>query len=595
MKRSLTVLLAILMVLTFLSGCGGSATIAETTAAPTEPPSFFEEQGFQEWEGFTVEADPEVREIHATATILNAAELFFYKEDSGVATEILHKEIIEADVDVHIATYDSDEFGMEGISDVVDSFYQKAVEDGEIMTKEEWLAAHEDYVVYNFWNRSEVNTSEHNDAFWASYGQEFSYYVQGNYVCLMDGYTGNVLMPSDHMLHMEKKEGNEIFAISSLDDFLKDTESSERDNWTVWQDMYVMVPKNYTGLAFVYGGYATYSGTDEEFLADRNEEDEEEEISEWKQLSYQEYKNEFNFLTEYFFTPADLDEEDTRPAPAVGTFFDKMDIEANMEKFEVAESLSDSGVKEIHWNNPISIPGAEVIYFNTEKRSAKSYIEKKLANCVLDIYAREYTADQFSSQDIQDIINKFYQADDSGLSKAQWLQEYQSYKLMHFASEAKFMVSYVTGPVVKEHGRNIWYWTYTNWPKLIDQYTGNVFMPQSGSQSIVEEFTTSDIEFSVIYTRASEWDHSTSSYGNYREDNDIYVLVPADYDGLSYALVLYDENRTDEDILALFDNSESTTASEESAEAEEETSTWWNGDFYEEEPHMKRYYFIPAN
>lgn len=598
MRRSLMILFLALLLLLSLTGCGTSAT-TETTVPPTEVVSFFEEQGLQTWEGFTVETDPDVREIHAKAELPNIAELYFYKGDIDPVTEILHKEIVEGTVEVHIAAYTPHDFEMEYISDVVESFYQKAVEEGETTTKDEWLAAHEDYVVYNCWTIEKANEAKHIDDFLAGRTEaEYSWSAQMSGLLLMDEITGTIYYPHNETSGIIEKfpltvmrESAELFAVYSEGGYEHNSETSKYRDFGGMSNMFVMVPKAYNGLVFVYDGYAT-NRTDAELLADVND-IAEEETSKWGVMPYAEYQEKKPHLTQYFFSPADWSEEDNRFAPAAGNFFDRMGINANMEKFEITETVTEAGVKETHWKTTTSIPGAEMHYFNAEKKSAKSYVDKQLANCTIDAYCREYPADQFSSPEIRDVIQKFYEADNAEITNQQWHQEHQDYKLMHFTSKSEFWAGHCTSNFFSSRNGQYWWRIYTNWNKLIDRYTGVVFMPQSGSDGVVEDFEVNGITFSVMNTQESEWYQPVTRYKNYRKNYDMYILVPADYDGLIYSLVLYEENRSDEDIFELLDDTD-TEETKEETETEEETSTWWSGNFYDEEPHLKRYYFIPA-
>ena len=588
-----------LLVLLSLTGCSASSP-AETTVPPTEATPFFEEQGLTAWDGFAVEADPEVREIHATAEISNIAEVFFYEKEGDTATEIVHKEIIDGEAEVHIAAYYPEEFSMPYLSDIVASFYQKAVEDGETATKEEWISAHGDYVIYNCWMIDQANWAQSVDTFCdVRNTDDWNSTILMNGLYLMDGATGSVYYPTDESSGIVARfplhtmgEHSEMLAVYHMGGYASNSETSANQDFGGLTNLFIMVPKTYDRLVFVCDCYADFSRTNEELLAYVNGED--EEPSKWEQMTYQEYKDDNPYLVQYFFDTEKLMEAAANTAPVVGDFFDRMGIHANMEKFEVTETVLETGVKETHWFNSITVPGAEMHYFNSDNETVTSYVDKGLANCKMDVTMREYPAAQFESKEVQSIINEFYAADGTGISRQQWLQDHQNYKLIHYSSETDFWAGHCTRNFFAGHAGTYWYTIYANWNKLIDRYTGMTFRPQNGSDGVVEEVETNGVNFSVMNTRETEWYKPTTQYNNFRVIYNMYILIPADYDGLVYALDMYEKNRSDEDILELLAENEQEDAVETQEETDVEISTWWSGNFYDEDPHLKRYYFIPA-
>lgn len=317
MKIKITVFFCSAVLLAaLLTGCGTAAQMeatSETTepaALQTEPMTFFEEQGFTLWEGFTVEDDPEIREIHGTRELPNGMQVSFYEKKDGPVEEILHKEIIGTSLDVHICKYFAEDFGMENIANVVDSFYRADLEKNSELTKEQWLESHQDSVILNCWYLMRSAVSEAAEQFHADAPEgDYAWNISSGMICVMDRNAGTVFdADSDHLKEVGQfslNNDNETVDFSALIDgkgLWVDSEKSDYRDTVLFMDMYVLVPMEYEDLAFMLVPAADYQ-PDEELLKSingtQNEEDEDEDPA-WYERSWQEFAEKYDYYEFYY-------------------------------------------------------------------------------------------------------------------------------------------------------------------------------------------------------------------------------------------------------------------------------------------------------
>lgn len=275
---------------------------------------------------------------------------------------------------------------------------------------------------------------------------------------------------------------------------------------------------------------------------------------------------------------------DTRRA-AEYTFLDKLGL-----KLWDGFNLLDSEDIETHGKEIFSNMGAEILYFNSETYSAQSYVDKAIADAMLDVQVLE-----FVSGELEESFYQLELAEDPDLTEEEWLAEHKNDKLLYFSGETTFFTATQNAAYYTNHNWSDRYSVYWQWPLIVDAYTGLTYHPQTGSEKVAEKFTLGNGRdtFYAMYDGFSGWeDVPGSSYQNLVKYHYIWALVPADYDGLVFALELYEENRTDDAIRALYDNQKSTST--DNTSKEEDTSTWWQGDFYFENDYLKRFYFAPV-
>lgn len=579
-----------------LSGCGGGTTAStastktetpsETTTAPTEDPGFLEANGLTAWEGFEVEEHSYFREIHGTKTLTNGAEVFLV--DGDPATTILKKDILETDVDVHITTYYPEEFGMAGIEHVVDGFYQLAAKETPELSKESWLAEHEGYVIYNCWDTTDVETGKWAEAYLAEHPCDYILWGWDPATILLDGNTGKLYYDSENSGTGKyqitcQEESAELYVAHNQQQANIIAEDSKYNDTKVIGNLYIMVPQGYDDLILLYDTYDDVISTDEELLEQIEDSRENETGDTWVQLTYQEYL-EANSDKYFHYLPIPVSgEKDTRPA-AGATFFDKMGLKIS-ERFWLDEDSSGYGSMNTAY-------GGELLFFNSNTRSAWSYVDKAITRTDMYTNLCEYTSAQFSENDqVMEAVDFFYreaQNENSELTKNQWIDEHRDCKIITFSNRLDYYVSEQFTTFLRSHsGRHYW-WIYTYNPMIMDRYTGQMFSPDRDHLEIVETFTIDSlgIELKAVYKRDSWTD------GNFYDRPTIYVLAPADYDGLVFMQELYEENRSDDEILSLWD---AAPSGGNDIILEEDFSTWWSGDYYEEKPYLKRYYFALDN
>lgn len=312
-------------------GSGNTSTrnpAPETTAAtlaaaePTEPKTFFEEQGFTLWEGIPAEESADSfggEGVSGKKLIPGGSEFRF--EFTG---DIVCTWYEQADVDLQVSIYSypleaflaedtQAHFTTANISNVLDSFYQADTAINGTMTKEEWLEAHQDYkilwcqcerdmksadVLYNFQKEEGLLQSE------------YSWYarVWAEELSVMDCTDGSIYeAPGDALgipLVFQVRDGADLrdaYAVWDLNsEWYED--STRPDGYDYFKNiicseaMIVFVPEDCDTIAFVLPLVSEYIHAEEyETLLNGGND------VEWKTMTYSEYTKGKDYYKYYFF------------------------------------------------------------------------------------------------------------------------------------------------------------------------------------------------------------------------------------------------------------------------------------------------------
>lgn len=335
MKNKLAAWLCLLSLLcSLLAGCSGSApaetdapatelavtteTTTEPITVPTEPKTFFEEQGFVFWEDFYVSgtlADEDNKDegIFAEANILDSTECKV-TITSGNREETTYC-LADTEVKVYMDEYTLAEFDEEckeknwdyvNIKDVSDSLYKEFKEEDHGLTKETWLEKYQDFKVIHYeMNRRIRAAREVNNAKQAmNIGESqwlWAHGVKGSSSAIVNCINGNVYEPMSIGVAAEfliaTETGVEKMA-AVFDYHLEHKESGVAADTYVIENWFVMIPDNCDNLTFVVPLAATERSL-EAFDADIDEASE----NAWEEKTFAEYTEGKDHLKYYFLSP----------------------------------------------------------------------------------------------------------------------------------------------------------------------------------------------------------------------------------------------------------------------------------------------------
>lgn len=601
MKIKITAFLCAAVCLTaMLAGCG--TTAPETTAPPetvaaTETPTFFEEQGLTMWEGFEMEQDPEVRELRGTQQLPKAYELVFYEKNVDAVTmeQVPKREILGASTEVHVCKYYPEEFETKGISHVADQFYYAELAEREGLTKEEWLTEHANDVLVSCWTLCKIPTAEAKDVFYEDFSEEdYGCSVAFDKLTVMDQYSGEIFNPQNRRLgevgRFTIDNGSGEVTFSAMYNYTgngMNAKNSEHQDFFMLDKMYLLVPKDYDGLTVVFNAREDHYSEEtlEKMLNGfiSGEEKDKAEDAAWERTTYEEYYKD-SYIKPYFLDlnmeTVEAVQQDTR-RPAEYTFLDMLD-----QKLWESFVIQDLDPFYFHGEIHSAKEGAEVLYFNSENMSADSYVGKAIAGVDMDVYVCDIVREET-------IDDSFYQAarsKDPSLTREAWEEAHKNDRLLCCGADMTFLVSQANAEFFANHEGQYWS-AYWQWPLIVDSYTGKMYCPQTSIGDVVETFDLGNGTgtFSALYRQVySEWVY-TSVGNEYRDliiGYSIFVLVPEDYDGLTFVQEIYKENRTDDAIRKLYSSKETTATTQK-----EDSSAWWQGNFYFESDYLKRFYF----
>lgn len=605
MKIKITVLFcAAVCLAAMLAGCGATApettvppetvAAAESTTVSTEPPTFFEEQGLTMWEGFEMEQDPEVRELRGTQQLPKAYELVFFEKNVDAVTmeQIPKREILGASVEAHVCKYYPEEFETKGISHVADQFYHAELAEREGLTKEEWLTEHANDVLVSCWTLSKIPTAEVIDAFYEDFSEEdYDWAINNDRPIIMDQYSGEVFEPEESVnwgierFTINSGSGEVTFsAMCNTTGNGMNAKNSEYSDYFMVDEVYLLVPKDYDGLTVVYNTIAGYI-SEEELIESFNDflSGEEKEDAVWGRMAYEEYYKG-GYIKPYFLDinteTVEVAQQDTR-RPAEYTFLDMLD-----QKLWESFVMQDTDHFYFHGVKYNAKEGAEVLYFNKQTYSADSYVDKAMAGVDMDVYV----CDMARGETVEDSFYQAARAKDPSLTREAWEEAHKNDRLLSFYTEMTFLTSRANAEFFAGHRGYHWYTAYWQWPLIVDSYTGKIYHPKTNDGNVVETFDLGNGTgtFSALYRQDySGWVPSgENEYKDYKKCHSIFVLVPEDYDGLTFALEIYKEYRTDDAIRELYSGKKTTSTAQK-----KDSSTWWQGDFYFENDYLKRFYF----
>lgn len=323
MKKYICLLMAVAFLLT---GCGGSTPTeteapvtelsamteptTEHTTVPTEPKTFFEEQGFEFWEGFEVydTLDEEGNRdggLFAEANILDSTEC-----KVTIASENREETrycLADTKVDVWVDEYTLAEFdeeckeknwGAVNIKNASDSLYKAFKEEDNSLTKEAWLDQYQDYkVVYCHLHRL-IKTSE----MCKTINDEVSSYTTHPWsVAILDCESGKFydLVSEDYLGTAEK-----LFPDADSEKMVLFDASYEwrQNDWFsdfyLSENIFLMVPEKYDRVAFVLPAIE-----EKRTLKDLEEAQNKYDTifdSAWEEKTFEEYKGN---MKHYFLSP----------------------------------------------------------------------------------------------------------------------------------------------------------------------------------------------------------------------------------------------------------------------------------------------------
>lgn len=331
MKKFFCLLMAAVLLLT---GCGGStstereapvpepAVITEPTTLPTEPKTFFEEQGFEFWEEFQVHDTMDGEDNHdggffAEARFPNSAECKVTMR-SGDREEITYY-LTDTKMEVRMDNYTLAEFDQackekilstENIKNPSDSLYKAFKKEDNNLTKDAWLDQYRDYrVIHGQFTRRFLTGQKVLEAKHAmDIGQskwEANALVHGELLALLDCTDGRIF-ESDISAHPGIAEA---FSISAEQGTVKiGIVADEQVGWKksgIAKDIYeqefffVMVPDGYKDLVFVLPLMVVMDRTLEDFDAYVDKIIE----NPWEEKNFTEYTEGYEHMKYYFLSP----------------------------------------------------------------------------------------------------------------------------------------------------------------------------------------------------------------------------------------------------------------------------------------------------
>lgn len=332
MKKRICLLMTVVMLLT---GCGGSApaeteapvtepmVTTEPTTVPTEPKTFFEEQGFAFWEGFEVhdtlddegnldggiiawDTIQDSTECKVTITSGNREETTYHLADTKV--EVIMDEYTLAEFD---KTCNEKKLRTENIKNPSDSLYKAFKEEDSSLTKEAWSEQYQDYKVIHCQVDRTIRTAREveNAKLAMNIGQSQWYYnwnMWAECIFLLNS-TDGTLYESAHDAHpgmsetfpISTESGAQIMCAVADLAFIP-IDSGHVRELLVQETFFVMTPADSDDLMFVFPVVGT-SRT----LEKLEEEMEMDEASEnpWEQKTFAEYTEGNDHLKYYFLSP----------------------------------------------------------------------------------------------------------------------------------------------------------------------------------------------------------------------------------------------------------------------------------------------------
>lgn len=310
MKIKLTAMICVAaMLVTLLAGCGaepGETTIAteaqplETTeptlsiTIPTEPKTFFEERGLTLWEGIEPNtgyyyldylSEEDLLDIPYKITLGTyeqfGTELAYARKADR--TKTIGKYVVDTELNVVIEEFPSEYFVTSVLEDAVDIFYTAYLDSEDAtLSKEEWLALYKDYNLVHIIAERYACTSDVFDEVLEKEKDGCYFVVHVKELAIMDMIAGKYYCPNYKILDTvqnftvgtedEECEISAFYHISA--EFLGDSNTNEFGNDYIKEDIYVLLPESYDGLAFIYSD-VTECGEDEDYFnSDETDSDE---------------------------------------------------------------------------------------------------------------------------------------------------------------------------------------------------------------------------------------------------------------------------------------------------------------------------------
>lgn len=319
-----------------LTGCGGnepketavpiteSAVMTEPstepTTVPTEPKNFFEEQGYEFWEGFRVydTLDDEGNRdggLFAEANILDATECEV--TITGGDREVTTYRLADTNVEVVMEEYTLAEFdeeckennwGAVNIKNASNSIYKAFMEDDTSLTKEDWLEQYKDYKVICCYLKQTIkmageieNAKLEMNIGQSQWGYNWNYFGETPYLL-------NCIDGSLYVAESDDYPGiAEVFSITTeagskkmaaVADWSWEWEENSTSDVLSFDNLFVMVPSDCDDLIVVLPLIGT-GRTLEDFEAELGLVDE----NAWEEKTFSEYTKGKDHLKYYFLSP----------------------------------------------------------------------------------------------------------------------------------------------------------------------------------------------------------------------------------------------------------------------------------------------------
>lgn len=271
-------------------------------------------------------------------------------------------------------------------------------------------------------------------------------------------------------------------------------------------------------------------------------------------------------------------EKDPRPA-AEYTEFDKLGLQLWGEEFSTSSQPGTTYASADFSNHPY---GGEVLFYRSQNRSASSYSYKSIAGASMDIYIEKENLTAVPTA----MSNCFFaaaQERDPSITKEAWLAAHETNQCLRFTTCTTYSVSDTIKAYESTNSGQYWYWIYTQWPILVDKYSNQAYTPNltDGNAASILSAGYGTVEFSALFKHDTVW----NTMHDFIVQDDIYVLVPSDYDGLIFGSELYQSNWSDEYIRSLYSGNSTASA------GEEEVPPWKQQSLYYEGTNRIRYYF----